>query len=267
MATTIINCTELNMNDIKMYAPRATNGGGKNVGMMHKRTNTGIRLQLPMMRTYGANDYEGNKNFSFGLQFPDITDSSTPPEYQQSLNKLIEFELYLKQQILDHSKEWLQKQLKGLDMVDMIWTPMLKYPNKSDKSGEKDYSRPPTLNVKLPCWEGKWSSEIYDDEGLCVFSADQGIGETPLEFITKGTQMAAIIQCGGIWIVSGKVGVIWKLVQAVSKQPNTSITGKCLINLKEIDKTKFIENSKDTISTTTDPDSTVADSDEEDGDV
>jgi len=261
MATTIINCAELNINDIKMYAPRATNGGGKNIGMTNKRTNTGIRLELPIMRTYGATDYEGNRNYSFGLQFPDINDPSTPPEYKNSLDKLIEFEHFLKQKILDNSKEWLQKQLKGLDMVDMIWTPMLKYPNKTDKSGDKDYLRPPTLNVKLPCWESKWTSEIYDDEGICVFSAEQNIGETPLEFITKGTQIAAIIQCGGIWVVSGKVGVVWKLVQAVTKQANTSITGKCLINLKQNDSNaKFIASTKEEKE-----DSEVADSDEEEG--
>jgi hypothetical protein len=263
MATTIIHCAELNMSDIKMYSPRATNGGGKNIGMTNKRTNTGIRIQLPIMRTYGATDYEGNRNFSFSLQFPDISDPATPPEYRNSLDKLVEFELHLKQKIFDNAKEWLGKPLKGIDMVDMIWTPMLKYPNKTDKSGDKDYNRPPTLNVKLPCWDSKWSSEIYDEEGICVFSAEQSIGDTPLEFITKGTQVAAIIQCGGIWVVSGKVGVVWKLVQAVTKQANTSITGKCLINLKEMDKSKkFIETTKDdTLKSETT--SEVEDSDDE----
>ena len=258
MATTIINCAELNMSDIKMYAPRPTNGGGKNVGLTHKRTNTGIRIQLPIMRTYGATDYEGNKNFSFGLQFPDVNDPTTPAEYRDSLTKLIEFEQFLKQQVFDRSKEWPQKPLKSIDMVDMIWTPMLKYPGK----GEKDYNKPPTINVKLPCWENKWSSELYDEEGVCLFSAEQHIGESPLEYITKGTQMAAILQCGGVWIVGGKVGVVWKLVQAVAKQANTSITGKCLINLKEIDKTKFIETSKDdTLKSLSD--SHVSDSEDE----
>ena len=238
MASTIISCSEFLTSDIKMYPPKPSNGGGKNVGMMHKRTNTGIRIQLPIMFTYGANDYEGNKNYSCGLQFPDLLDESVSPEYHACLEKLIAFETFLKQKVLENSKEWTQKQMKGIEMVDMIWTPMLRYPMKADKS-DKDYTKSPTLNVKIPCWDSKWSSEIYDEEGICLFSAEQGIGESPLPFITKGTNMAAIIQCGGLWIVSGKIGVTWKLMQTVVKQSSTSVVGKCLIKIKETDKTSL----------------------------
>jgi hypothetical protein len=240
MADSIIPCSELNVNDIKLYTPRPTGGGGKNVGMMNKRTNTGIRLQLPMMFTYGASDYEGNKSFSFGLQFPtDMDDPSVDPIYKSSLAKLIEFETFLKQKVFLHSKEWTQRSLKDQSMVDMIWTPMLKYPLKADKS-DKDYTRSPSLNVKIPCWEEKWSSEVYDEEENCLFSANLEIGDSPLDFITKGTHVIAVIQCGGVYVVSGKVGVTWKLVQAVVKQSNTSLVGRCLVKLPEPEKVKFV---------------------------
>jgi hypothetical protein len=240
MSESIINCHELNVNDIKMYPPRPTGGGGKNVGMMNKRTNAGIRLQLPMMFTYGASDYEGNKNYSFGLQFPaDMDDPSIDPLHVLSLNKLIEFETYLKAKVFQHSKEWTQRTMKDQSMVDMIWSPMLKYPLKADKS-EKDMTRSPSLNVKIPCWENKWSSEVYDEEGECLFSAALGVGESPLEFFTKGAHVIAVIQCGGIYVVSGKVGVTWKLIQAVVKQSNTSISGRCLVKLPEHDRVKFV---------------------------
>jgi hypothetical protein len=41
-------------------------------------------------------------------------------------------------------------------------------------------------------------------------------------------------------VVSGKVGVTWKLIQAVVKQSNTSVVGRCLIQLPETEKAKFI---------------------------
>ena len=240
MASTIINCSELNVNDIKTYTPRPTGGGGKNVGMMNKRTNSGLRIQLPMLFTYGASDYEGNKNYSFGLQFPsDLDDPSSDPVCKSSLAKLNEFETYLKNQVFIHAKEWTNKTMRGPEMVDMIWSPMLRYPLKADKS-EKDYTRSPSLNVKIPCWDGVWSPEVYDEEGNCLFSAEQKIGESPLPFFTKGTNVIAIIQCGGLWLVSGKVGVTWKLIQAVVKQSNTSVVGRCLIQLPETEKAKFI---------------------------
>lgn len=243
MADSIIPCSELNVNDIKLYTPRPTGGGGKNIGMMNKRTNTGIRLQLPMMFTYGASDYEGNKSYSFGLQFPaDLDDPSVDPVYKTSLAKLAEFETFLKQKVFLHSKEWTQRALKGPEMVDMIWTPMLKYPLKADKS-DKDYTRSPSLNVKIPCWEGKWSSEVYDEEENCLFSANLEIGDAPIDYITKATHVIAVIQCGGIYVVSGKVGVTWKLIQAVVKQSNTSLVGRCLVKLPEPEKVKFVSTT------------------------
>ena len=239
MTDTIIPCVELNTSDIKFYPPRPTGGGGKNVGMMNKRTNTGIRLELPMMFTYGASDYEGNKNYSFGLQFPsDLSDPSVDPIFKATLDKLIEFETFLKTKVFQNAKEWTQKAMKDPSMVDMIWNPMLKYPLTADKS-DKDYTRSPTLNVKLPCWEGKWTPEVYDSDGNCQFSESQNIGESPIPFFTKGTNVIAVIQCGGLYIVSGKIGITWKLIQAVVKQADTSLVGKCLIRLPESKKKEF----------------------------
>jgi len=116
---------------------------------------------------------------------------------------------------------------------------MLKYPLKADKS-DKDYTRAPSLNVKIPCWEGKWSSEVYDEEENCLFSANLEIGDAPIDYITKATHVIAVIQCGGIYVVSGKVGVTWKLIQAVVKQTNTSLVGRCLVKLPEPEKVKFV---------------------------
>jgi hypothetical protein len=238
MASTIIPCSELNIKDLKFYAPKATQGGGKNVGIMHTRTHTGLRMSLPIMFTFGASDYQGNQQFSFSLQFPDTKDDSVSPEYAECLHRLVEFEANLKQKVLEYSKDWLGKQLKSIEMVDMIWTPMLKYP-KNSETKEPDYSRSPTLNVKLPCWDGKWSSEVYDENRVKLFPNPEETEITPLQFITRGNNMATIVQCGGLWIVGGKMGVTWKLVQTVVKQQNTSISGVCHINLKETDKNKL----------------------------
>ena len=52
----------------------------------------------------------------------------------------------------------------------------------------------------------------------------------PIDLISKGTNVATVIQCGGLWFASGKFGVTWRLLQAVVK-PRESLTGKCLITL------------------------------------
>lgn len=257
MASTIINCSDLTVNDIKFYAPKATQGGGKNVGMMNKSTHTALRMKLPIMFTFGASDYQDNKQYSCSLQFPDLNDENVDPEYGQCLSRLADFEAALKRKVFEFSKDWLGKALKSEEMVDMIWTPMLKYP-KNKETGEVDTSRSPTLSVKLPCFEGKWSSEIYNETKEKLFPNEEDPSVTPLNFITRGTNMATVVQCGGLWIVGGKMGVTWKLVQTIVRQQNTSIQGVCHIELKESDK-KALQKKVD-LSKHQDPDSVESES-------
>lgn len=243
MASTIINCSDLTVNDIKFYAPKVTQGGGKNVGMMNKSTHTALRMKLPIMFTFGASDYQDNKQYSCSLQFPDLNDEAVDPVYGECLARLVDFEAALKKKVFEFSKDWLGKQLKNEEMVDMIWSPMLKYP-KNKETGEVDTSRAPTLSVKIPCFEGKWSSEVYDEDKNPLFPSAENPEVTPLNFITRGTNMATVVQCGGLWIVGGKMGVTWKLVQTIVKQQNTSIQGVCHIDLKETDK-KLLQKKAD----------------------
>lgn len=250
MASTIINCSELNINDLKFYAPKATQGGGKNVGVMNKKTNSALRMKLPIMFTFGASDYDGNEKYSFALQFPDINDESCDPKYRVCFERLVEFEASLKRKVLEFSKDWLGKQLKSEEMVDMIWSPMLKYP-KNKESKEPELNRPPTLNVKLPCFEGKWSSEVYDEDRNMLFPNPDEPSLTPVNFITRGNNMATIIQFGGLWIVGGKIGTTWKLVQTIVQQQVTTIQGRCHIDMDDGDKT--VLKKKVDLSTHQDP--------------
>ena len=59
---------------------------------------------------------------------------------------------------------------------------------------------------------------------------------TPVNFITRGTNMATIIQFGGLWIVGGKIGTTWKLVQTIVQQQVTTIQGRCHIDMDEGEK-------------------------------
>ena len=60
-----------------------------------------------------------------------------------------------------------------------------------------------------------------------------------MDFIKKGTQVATIIQCGGLWFANGKFGITWKLVQAAVQKPKPAITGTCFIRLNKADKEKI----------------------------
>ena len=80
------------------------------------------------------------------------------------------------------------------------------------------------------------------------------------DFIAKGTNVAVVVQCGGLWFANGKFGVTWRLVQAMVK-PRAGLFGKCHVMLTEEDRARLEnqDSGEDEQVTTTN----VEDSDEE----
>lgn len=240
MADTIVDGTLFNAQNIKYSAPKATSAGGKSINILNKDTNKGLRVAAPLMLTWGASDYQDNKKFEMSLQFPsgDYANEDT----SAFLKNMAAFEKKVKADAVLYSKEWFGKQ-KSAEVIDETFTPMLKHPYfKGTK--ERDVTKSPTLSVKIPMWEGVWKCEIYepadndDDENPKLFPSTANPNATPIEFLLKGTNVACLLQCGGIWFANGNFGVTWKLVQAVV-QKRESLTGKCFIKLKKEDKAKL----------------------------
>ena len=250
MADTIVDGTLLNVENIKYSAPKANASGGKSVNILNKTTNTGLRLTAPVMLTWGASDFQdpatgkGNGKFEMALQFPSEEYSNDAQDVAMFLKNMQDLESKIKRDALENSKTWFGKVLRSEEVVDALYTPMLKY-SKNKITGEPDLSRSPTLKVKLPIWEGKWKCEIYDEEGERLFPNASNPEITPIDFIQKGTNVGVLIQCGGIWFANGKFGVTWKLIQAMVQAPKASLTGKCFYKVKETDKVK-ITSSKPT---------------------
>lgn len=236
MAETIVDGTLFNVNNIKYTAPKANPSGGKSINILNKTTSTGLRLATPLMLTWGASDFEGNKKFDFALQFP--TDEYKNVDTDAFLKNLIDFEEKLKADALIYSKEWFGKQHKSAEVVEALWSPMLKY-SKNKETGEPDLTKSPSIRVKLPVWEGVWKSEIYDEDYNKMFPDTTNPSVTPLDFIQKGIHVACILQSGGLWFANGKFGITWKLIQAVAQKPRETLAGKCFLNLKSSDKEKL----------------------------
>ena len=181
------------------------------------------------MLTWGMNQYDqanGGNSYDFSLQFP--RQEYVSRETTVFLQAMKEFEDNIKSAAQKNAKEWFGKSTMSPEVVDALWTPMLKYPKNPD-TGEPDLTRDPQLRIKVPCWEGEWRCELYDTEQNPLFPNDDG--KTPMDMITKLSNIACVIQCGGIWFANGKFGVTWRQVQAVVKQQE-SFKGKCLFLLK-----------------------------------
>ena len=227
--TFIANGLTYNLSDVDITAPKLNKSGGKSANLIYKPTKKGlyVNLQVPML-TWGAQVFKdeksGNETYDLAIQFP-RSEYSTP-ETDILLSKFQALENYIKTEAIRNSMAWFNKKTMTAEVIEALWTPMLKY-SKDKATGEPDMTKSPTLKVKLPLWDGKFNCEIYDTNGTMLYP-DARSPNTPVDIITKGINIVAIIQCGGLWFANGKFGCTWRLFQTVV-QPKPSLKGRCLI--------------------------------------
>lgn len=246
MADTIIDGTNFDASNIRYSAVKANASGGKSINILNNSTKTGVRLATPLMLTWGAADFQdpstgkGNGKFDMSLQFP--SGDYKTADATAFLENMIAFENKIKEDALANSKEWFGKVHKSQEVVDALYSPMLKYP-KDKSTGEADLNKAPTLRVKMPTWEGVWKCEVYDEDGEKLFPSQTNSLVTPVDLIQKGTNVVTLIQCGGLWFANGKFGVTWKLVQAIVQKPKATLQGTCFLKLKPEDKERMKSNN------------------------
>ena len=220
--------------DIKYSKPKVDSHGSKSVGILNSASNTATFLSTPLMLTWGVNEFvdekSGRVSYDLALQFSN--EGYGKDDETSFLKAMTTFEHKIKEDAITNAKEWFGKSKMSPDAIDALWTPILKYP-KDKSTGEPDTTRAPTLKVKVLFWEGQFKIDG-------IFNTDQNLlypnPETPdaelKDLITKGSNVALVILCGGIWFANGKFGVTWKLKQGIVK-PRATFSGKCHVILSE----------------------------------
>ena len=122
-----------------------------------------------------------------------------------SLENLKIFEAKIKADALLNSKEWFGKLHRNADVVDALWTPMLKY-KKDPNTGDYDLSAPPSLRSKVHKYDEVWKCEIFDEDGEILFPNKKSPSTTAIDLLPTGKKanVAAVLTCGGIWFTNGK---------------------------------------------------------------
>ena len=230
----IISAITFNPQQVKYTKTRINPSGGKSVGILNG--DQALLISTPSMLCWGVNKFKDDKtgkiSYDLALQFPNSeynTDS-----HNKFLENMKAFEDKLKQDALKNCKEWLGKPKMSTEVIDALFHPMLKYP-KDKKTEEVDYTRAPSLKVKVECWENKFSCEVYNYEQKQLFPANDASEERLMELIPKSSNIAVILKCGGLWFANGKFGCTWKLVQAAVKVKE-SLKGKCLFSMTDFDQ-------------------------------
>jgi len=207
------------------YKPALNNKrGGKSVQL--NLSGQPIVLQVPLMLTWGVNErvdeQSGRVTYDMALDFRNETSSVL--KFKDAMTA---FENKIKDDCIKYSKEWFGKSKMSRELVDNLMYPILKYPKLKDSDGnytdEADYSRAPSLKVKLPYWEGRFNIELYNYEDKQPLylppRKDEQATSSPVECIPKASHVNGLIACQGLWFAGGRCGVTWKLVQACVRPP------------------------------------------------
>jgi len=227
----ITNANLFNPSDIKYDNIKTGNNNNKTINIKNKSTGSPVQLRTALMLTWGISDYEGNEKYEMSLQFP--SEEYRSEKQQAFLDNMIAYENKIKEDAIANSKAWFGKEIKSKEVIDAMWTPMLKYP-KNKITGEPDYDRAPSLRVKVPYWEGEWKMALFNMDKQKIFP-DPSSDVTPKDLVQKGAQTAAVFRSGGVWVVNNRFGTTWRLDQAVVK-PKESVNDSCQIDLDPEDK-------------------------------
>jgi hypothetical protein len=151
------------------------------------------------------------------------------------LQKLKDFEQQILEDAVANSELWWGEEM-SLAVCKHTFFPFLKFSRNKDTK-KIDLTKPPSIRAKVPYYDGKWNVELYDTKSDLIFPCEQA-HLTPVDFVPKQSQIACVLQCGGIWIGGKGWGLTWKLVQGIVKPREiVSVFGKCHIKLSQEERT------------------------------
>ena len=234
MSSTIILPNQFNTSDISFSDVKTNNYGGKVVYM--NKSGGKLILQTPKMFVpYGLGENEitdqktneviGHK-YHVNLSFREMQND----ENVKLADKLKTFHQVIKD-IDEHiittatknSLPWLKMKKVNRETIEALYSPMLIL-SKDKETQEPDGKYPDTIKGKIPFWEGKFKTTVYDQQREEIDLKKS---------IVKGTIGKSLLECTGIWFAGGKFGVGWKVLQMKVEVP------------KSIEGYSFVESDDD----------------------
>ena len=232
----VLSTNEWDTSALKFMPPKINDRGGMSINVISTQTNRSLHISTPMMMTWGIADYDdgtgGDGKFNMTLNFPN--EDYRKPSTDAFLQKVKDFENEILDQAVKNSELWWGEEMSR-EVCKHSFFPFLK--NAFIKGTKKiDTTKPPSIRAKVPCYDGKWAIELYDTNNKMIFPSDND-RVTPPDFVPKLSQVACVLQCGGIWKGGKGWGVTWKVIQSVVKPREVvSVYGQCRVMLSDEDR-------------------------------
>jgi hypothetical protein len=211
----IILPSNFDVSSVTYSAPRTLDNGGRSIYMNLNRAP--IVLQTPeMVVPYNVSNWnddgKGPDKYTLDLSFKGKEGRENLSTF---FEKMVALDKKLVQDGVDNSMTWLKKKYNSVDVVEALYSPLVKYA-KDKTTGEITDKYPPTFKLKIPSSNGSFQCEAYDNKRKPV-----NLKELIDSGAFKGAKVTAIIQCQGIWVAGGKYGCSWKVLQMRVSPPQT----------------------------------------------
>lgn len=240
--TQILLTNEFEINNVSFTQPRKNTMGGQNILVNYSsgpdQRPGPLVFQTPRLRApFGVDrqENEGAGPVKFNVNVSLAHGDSPNEQVQAFTDNIRALDDFVKEKGVELSSSWFGK-AKSADVIDELYKPCEKH--------AKDPKWASTLKLKLPLREGKPMFDVYDDSKnkLNIVGED---GELSPDFLPKGCQIVALIQCTGIWFM-GKTqfGIGWKVLQMKVYQTG-GLVGYSIIDddeAKEEDESEGEEN-------------------------
>jgi len=199
-APIVLNVNEWDTSAVRYMQPKINDRGAKSINIISTQSNRALHISTPLMMTWGISDFvdektgESDGKYSMSLVFPN--DDYKTPASSTFLDRLKAFENQILDDAVKYSDAWFGEELSR-EVVKHNFFPFLKY--TKDKVTKKiDPTKSPSIRARIPNYNNKWGVEVYDTTSKLLFPCDNE-NMTPMDFVPKKSQVATVLQCGGLW--------------------------------------------------------------------
>ena len=215
----VIKPTDLDISKIVYTEPKPMGtSGAKSMYMNYGSGQKSIALVAPKMRLpYGIGTYvqDGQPpKYTLDLSFGD---KDADPKLKQFYEAIESINEKLIADAKKNSLLWLRKKTISEDVIRELFSSPIKR-SKDKETGEITNKYPPTLKAKIPVRDEKFLCVVWDHKKGLVEDKDAIV-----QNLTKGTRVATILKCGGVWFSGGKFGVSWKVDQIKLEKPQNLV--------------------------------------------
>ena len=204
-APKVMQPSEFDVSTVTYTEPKKFgDAGGKIIYMNIDRSR--IALNTPKMRIpFGLNKYQDAgkpPKYSLDMSFNDMENNEKIKNFYE---KLQELDSKIIKDAKKNSLLWFKKKTLSEAVAKELYSSCVKH-SKDKETGERNDKYPPTVNVKLPYYDGAFNCDVFNDK-------KEEVTDNLENCIQKMQNVTAIIECNGIWFAGGKFGTSWKIKQ------------------------------------------------------